>query len=126
MFIAGRGVQNLAGGELITLFNIIISGLFSMRHRSLYISGTASPRVESRRNRRSRHLGRGVTLCLLAVVFLNQFPRLGSCVLRPCAVPGPTQSATKLRDGLKAVEWFGIVFILVVICFSFWAATRAE
>jgi MFS family permease len=38
MLISGRGVQGLAGGGIISLVNIVISDLFSMRHRSLYIS----------------------------------------------------------------------------------------
>ena len=37
MLIAGRAIQGTAGGGLILLVNIVVSDLFSVRNRSLYL-----------------------------------------------------------------------------------------
>ncbi|KAL4733133.1 MFS general substrate transporter [Aspergillus similis] len=114
MLIAGRGVQGLAGGGIISLVNIIIADLFSMRHRSLYISatalvwvlaGTAGPVIGGALAQYASWrwcFWINLPVCGLAFIVLVLFLDLHN-------------PRTKLRDGLKAVDWFGIVSILTVI-----------
>jgi MFS family permease len=41
MLLAGRGIQEIGGSGLLTLVNIAISDLFSLRDRSLYYGLTS-------------------------------------------------------------------------------------
>ncbi|KAL5360655.1 MFS general substrate transporter [Aspergillus floccosus] len=114
MLIAGRGVQGLAGGGIMSLVNIIIADLFSMRHRSLYISATALVWVLA-----------GTTGPVIGGA-LAQYASWRWCFWINLPVCGLSfivlllfldlhNPRTKIRDGLKAVDWFGVVSILTVI-----------
>ncbi|PLB50092.1 MFS general substrate transporter [Aspergillus steynii IBT 23096] len=114
MLIAGRGVQGLAGGGILSLVNIVISDLFSMRHRSLYISatalvwvlaGTTGPVIGGALSQYASWrwcFWINLPVCGLAFIVLALFLDLHN-------------PRTKLRDGLKAIDWFGILSILTVI-----------
>ncbi|KAJ5460835.1 Efflux pump dotC [Penicillium daleae] len=111
MLIAGRALQGVAGGGLLQLITIIISDLFSVRHRSLYLGlmefmwafaggigpllgGAFSQYVSWRWNFWINVPVSGVTFILL-LFFLD--------------VHNPE---TKIMDGVKAIDWFGSVSIL--------------
>ena len=114
MLIAGRTVQGLAGGGIISLVNIIISDLFSMRHRALYISatalvwvlaGTTGPVIGGALSQYATWrwcFWINLPVCSLAFLILALFLDLHN-------------PRTKLGDGLKAIDWFGTVSILTVI-----------
>lgn len=114
MLIAGRGVQGLAGGGIISLVSIIISDLFSMRHRALYISATALVWVLA-----------GTTGPVIGGA-LSQYATWRWCFWINLPVCGLAffillffldlyNPRTKLSDGLKAIDWFGTVSILTII-----------
>ena len=114
MLIAGRGIQGLAGGGIISLVNIVISDLFSMRHRALYMSATALVWVLA-----------GTTGPVIGGA-LSQYATWRWCFLINIPVCGLSflvlvlfldlhNPRTKLSDGLKAIDWFGTVSILAVI-----------
>ena len=114
MLIAGRGVQGLAGGGILSLVNIVISDLFSMRHRALYISVTALVWVLA-----------GTTGPIIGGA-LSQYATWRYCFwinLPVCGVSFLTlmlfldlhNPRTKLFDGLKAIDWAGTFSILAVI-----------
>jgi len=114
MLIAGRAVQGLAGGGIISLVNIIISDLFSMRHRALYISATALVWVLA-----------GTTGPVIGGA-LSQYATWRWCFWINLPISGLSflilvlfldlhNPRTKLRDGLKAIDWFGTVSILAII-----------
>ncbi|KAF7715863.1 Uncharacterized protein PECH_007974 [Penicillium ucsense] len=111
MLIAGRALQGVAGGGLLQLITIIISDLFSVRHRSLYLGlmefmwafaggigpllgGAFSQYVSWRWNFWINVPVSGLTFILL-FFFLD--------------VHNPQ---TKIMDGVKAIDWFGSVSIL--------------
>ncbi|KAJ5906178.1 Efflux pump dotC [Penicillium subrubescens] len=111
MLIAGRALQGVAGGGLLQLITIIISDLFSVRQRSLYLGlmefmwafaggigpllgGAFSQYVTWRWNFWINVPVSGVTFVLL-LFFLD--------------VHNPK---TKIMDGVKAIDWFGSVSIL--------------
>lgn len=114
MLIAGRATQGLAGGGIMSLVNIIISDLFSMRHRSLYISSTALVWVIA-----------GTTGPVIGGA-LSQYATWRWCFWLNLPICGLAffvllffldmhNPRTKLRDGLKAIDWFGTVSINAVI-----------
>ncbi|KAF7589809.1 hypothetical protein BBP40_003618 [Aspergillus hancockii] len=114
MLIAGRGVQGLAGGGIMSLVSIVISDLFSMRHRALYMSATALVWVLA-----------GTTGPVIGGA-LSQYATWRWCFwinLPVCGLSFVTlllfldlhNPRTKLGDGLKAIDWFGTVSILTVI-----------
>ncbi|KAL4784932.1 major facilitator superfamily-domain-containing protein [Aspergillus varians] len=114
MLIAGRGVQGLAGGGIMSLVNIIISDLFSMRHRALYISATALVWVLA-----------GTTGPVIGGA-LSQYATWRWCFwinLPACGLAffiiffflDLHSPHTKLSDGLKAIDWTGTVSILTII-----------
>ncbi|KAI1780331.1 MFS general substrate transporter [Hypoxylon cercidicola] len=113
MLIVGRALQGTAGGGLMQLVSIIISDLFSMRHRALYLSamglvwvlaGTAGPVVGGALSQYASWrwcFWINVPVCALAFVVILLFLNVHN-------------PRTKLSDGLRAVDWFGTVSILAV------------
>ena len=114
MLIAGRAVQGLAGGGIISMVNIVIADLFSMRHRALYLSavslvwilaGTTGPVI-------------GGALSQYATwrwCFWINFPTCGLAFLVLVLFLDLHNPRTKLSDGLKAIDWFGTVSMLTII-----------
>ncbi|KAL9114262.1 MAG: hypothetical protein Q9227_001684 [Pyrenula ochraceoflavens] len=114
MLIAGRAVQGSGGGGMISLVSIIISDLFSMRHRALYFSATALVWVLA-----------GTTGPIIGGA-LSQFATWRWCFWINLPICGLAffvlmlfldlhNPSTKLRDGIKAIDWFGTVSILAII-----------
>lgn len=111
MLIAGRALQGVAGGGLMQLVIIVISDLFSVRHRSLYLGlmecmwalaggigplmgGAFSEYVTWRWNFWINLPVSGLAFILL-LFFLD--------------VHNPK---TKMMDGIKAIDWFGSLSVL--------------
>ncbi|OQE16433.1 hypothetical protein PENSTE_c024G06413 [Penicillium steckii] len=111
MLIAGRALQGVAGGGLLQLVIIVISDLFSVRHRSLYLGlmecmwalaggigplmgGAFSEYVTWRWNFWINLPVSGLAFVLL-LFFLD--------------VHNPK---TKMIDGIKAIDWFGSLSVL--------------
>jgi hypothetical protein len=114
MLITARALQGAAGGGLSQLVAITISDLFSVRQRSLYlgfngfvwaVAGSAGPLIggvftEYRSWRWCFWINlpiSGLTFVLLSLYLDVHNPR------------------TKLVDGVRAVDWFGIISILGII-----------
>ncbi|KAH8812822.1 major facilitator superfamily domain-containing protein [Xylogone sp. PMI_703] len=114
MLIAGRALQGAASGGLMQLVIIIISDLFSVRERSLYLgfcgfvwalAGSSGPLIGGALTEFATWHWCfwinvpicGVTFGLLLVLLDVHNPR------------------TKLSDGLKALDWFGILSFLGII-----------
>jgi MFS family permease len=114
MLIAGRAIQGTAGGGLILLVNIVVSDLFSVRNRSLYLGllefvwalaagvgpilgGAFTEFVSWRWNWWINLPIQGLTFVLLLLFLDVHNPR------------------TSMMDGLKAIDWFGSVSILGLI-----------
>jgi MFS family permease len=114
MLITGRGVQGLAGGGIGSLVNVIISDLYSMRHRALYIgatalvwvlAGTTGPVIGGSLSQYATWrwcFWINLPVCGLAFIILAFFLNLHT-------------PHTKLGDGLKAIDWFGTVSILAIV-----------
>ena len=114
MLIAGRAVQGLAGGGLINLVSIIIADLFSMRHRSLYnsamalvwvLAGTTGPVIGGALSQYATWrwcFWLNLPICGAAFFILLFFLKLHN-------------PRTKLREGLKAIDWFGTVSIMAIV-----------
>ncbi|PKX97765.1 MDR family MFS transporter [Aspergillus novofumigatus IBT 16806] len=111
MLIAGRALQGVAGGGLLQLVTIVISDLFSVRHRSLYLglmefmwalAGGIGPLLGGAFSQYvSWRWSYWVNLpvCGLAFVLLLLF----------LDVHNPK---TKMMDGVRAIDWFGSLSIL--------------
>ena len=114
MLIAGRAIQGTAGGGLILLVNIVVSDLFSVRNRSLYLGllefvwafaagigpilgGAFTEFVSWRWNWWINLPIQGLTFLLLLLFLDVHNPR------------------TSMMDGLKAIDWFGSISILGLI-----------
>lgn len=114
MLIAGRGVQGLAGGGIMSLVTIIIADLFSMRSRSLYVSatalvwvlaGTTGPVIGGALSQYATWrwcFWINLPVCGVALVVIFLFLDLHS-------------PHTPLRDGLKAIDWFGTASTVTII-----------
>ncbi|KAJ5089823.1 Efflux pump dotC [Penicillium argentinense] len=111
MLIAGRALQGVAGGGLLQLVTIVISDLFSVRHRSLYLGlmevvwalaggigplmgGAFSEYVTWRWNF-------WINLPVSGLAFVLLFFFLD--------VHNPK---TQIMDGIKAIDWFGSLSVL--------------
>ncbi|PTU21957.1 hypothetical protein P175DRAFT_0457194 [Aspergillus ochraceoroseus IBT 24754] len=111
MLIAGRALQGVAGGGLLQLVMIVVSDLFSVRHRSLYmgilefmwtiagglgpiLGGVFSEFVSWRWN-----FWINLPVCGIAFILLFMYLDVHN--------PG-----TKVTDGLKAIDWLGSLSIL--------------
>ncbi|KAF3764329.1 hypothetical protein M406DRAFT_41912 [Cryphonectria parasitica EP155] len=113
MLIAGRALQGTAGGGLMQLVNIIISDLYSIRKRALYIgamgvvwvlAGTTGPVI-------------GGALTQYASwrwCFWINLPVCGLTFFIMLFFLDVHNPRTKLSDGLRAVDWFGSLSILSV------------
>lgn len=98
MLIAGRGVQGLAGGgdPLVGQYNHFRS-LQHAASRAEYQRHCAS--LGPRRDDRARYRRGVVAVCVVALVSLDQPPRLWPLFPHPRAVPGLAQSTYKASRG---------------------------
>lgn len=113
MLIAGRALQGTAGGGMMGLVYIVISDLFSIRERALYfgamgfvwvVAGTTGPLIGGALSEyASWRWCFWINLPICAVAFVALFFLLD--------VHNPR---TPLKDGLKAVDWLGVVSVLAV------------
>ncbi|GAB1201099.1 hypothetical protein APSETT444_010486 [Aspergillus pseudonomiae] len=111
MLIAGRALQGIAGGGLLQLVMIVVSDLFSVRSRSLYmgilefmwtISGGLGPilgGVFSEYVSWRWNFWINLPICGLAFILLFFY----------LDVHNPK---TKVTDGLKAIDWLGSLSII--------------
>ncbi|KAH6659157.1 MFS drug transporter [Truncatella angustata] len=113
MLIAARALQGTAGGGLISLVTITISDLFSVRKRALFIgllgaiwaiAGSAGPLIGGALTQLASWrwcFWINLPVCAIAFLFVLLF----------LDVHDPR---TRLREGLKAIDWFGTFCILGV------------
>ncbi|KAF4168272.1 hypothetical protein CNMCM6936_003060 [Aspergillus lentulus] len=113
MLIVGRALQGTAGGGLMQLVMIVVSDLFSVRHRSLYlgilefmwtISGGLGPvlgGVFSEYVSWRWNFWINLPTCGLAFALLSLF----------LDVHNPR---TKVWDGIRAIDWIGSLSVLGV------------
>ncbi|KAK8098075.1 uncharacterized protein PG998_013561 [Apiospora kogelbergensis] len=111
MLLAGRALQGVAAGGLMQLVTITISDLFSVRHRALSLSalglvwvvaGTTGPVIGGALSQyTSWRWCFWLSLPVCAITFVVMVVFLD--------VHNPR---TALADGLRAVDWFGIVSML--------------
>ncbi|KAI4168461.1 MAG: hypothetical protein LQ346_009047 [Caloplaca aetnensis] len=111
MLIVGRAFQGTAGGGLLQLVNIVVSDIFSMRERSLYLglcefiwalAGGIGP-----------ILG-GVLTQLVSWrwIFWINLPCSGLAFILILLFLDVHNPKTAISDGLKAVDWFGSISII--------------
>ncbi|KAL8691558.1 MAG: hypothetical protein Q9218_003237 [Villophora microphyllina] len=111
MLIVGRAFQGTAGGGLIQLVNIVISDIFSMRQRSLYLglcefiwalAGGIGP-----------ILG-GVLTQLVSWrwIFWVNLPCSALAFVLILLFLDVHNPKTRLVDGMKAIDWFGSISII--------------
>ncbi|EKV06359.1 MFS transporter, putative [Penicillium digitatum Pd1] len=111
MLIAGRALQGVAGGGLLQLVTIIISDLFSVRHRSLYLglmevmwafAGGVGPLLGGAFSQSvTWRWTYWINLPISGVTFVLLFFFLD--------VHNPQ---TKIMDGVRAIDWFGSLSVL--------------
>ena len=113
MLIAGRALQGVAGGGLAQLSTIIISDLFSVRERSLYmgftgfvwaVAGSAGPLIG----------GAFTQSVTWRWCFWINVPLCGITFGLSLLFLDVNNPRTKLGDGLRAVDWFGTFSILAI------------
>ncbi|KAL8922158.1 MAG: hypothetical protein Q9208_005353 [Pyrenodesmia sp. 3 TL-2023] len=111
MLIVGRAFQGTAGGGLLQLVNIVVSDLFSMRERSLYLglcefiwalAGGIGP-----------ILG-GVLTQLVSWrwIFWINLPSSALAFVLILFFLDVHNPKTAISDGLKAIDWFGSISII--------------
>ncbi|KAI4219127.1 MAG: hypothetical protein L6R36_008544 [Xanthoria steineri] len=111
MLIIGRAFQGTAGGGLIQLVNIVVSDMFSMRQRSLYLglcefiwalAGGIGP-----------ILG-GVLTQLVSWrwIFWVNLPCSTLAFVLIMLFLDVHNPKTRLMDGVKAIDWFGSISII--------------
>ncbi|KAL9596022.1 MAG: hypothetical protein Q9219_006073 [cf. Caloplaca sp. 3 TL-2023] len=111
MLIVGRSFQGTAGGGLLQLVNIVISDIFSMRERSLYLglcefiwalAGGIGP-----------ILGGVLTeLVSWRWIFWVNLPCCALAFVLILLFLDVHNPKTRMFDGLKAVDWFGSISIV--------------
>jgi hypothetical protein len=113
MLIAARALQGTAGGGLMQLVVITISDLFSVRNRSLYLgllgvmwalAGSAGPLIG----------GALTEFASWRWCFWINLPVCGMAFALLLLFLDVHNPRTKLRDGLKALDWLGTLSILAV------------
>jgi EmrB/QacA subfamily drug resistance transporter len=113
MLIAGRAIQGVAGGGLIVLVNIVISDLFSMRQRSLFlglceaiwaIAGAVGPVLG----------GLFTDYASWRWCWWINLPCCGFAFIILLFFLDVHNPKTPLKDGLKAIDWFGSLSILAL------------
>ena len=113
MLIAARALQGTAGGGLMLLVTITISDLFSVRQRSLYLSlmgaiwavaGSAGPLIG----------GAFTQLVSWRWCFWINLPVCGNALVLLLLFLDVHNPRTKLREGMTAIDWFGMVSMLAV------------
>lgn len=113
MLIAGRALQGVAGGGLVQLSTIIISDIFSVRERSLYmgftgfvwaIAGSAGPLIG----------GAFTQSVSWRWCFWINLPLCGITFGLSLLFLDVKNPRTKLGDGLRAIDWFGTISILAI------------
>lgn len=111
MLIAARALQGVASGCLIQLCMIIISDMFSVRERSLYmgytgfvwaVAGSAGPLVG----------GAFTQAVTWRWCFWINLPICGITFLLSVIYLDVNNPRTKLAAGLRAVDWLGSLLIL--------------
>ncbi|KUJ12259.1 putative MFS transporter [Mollisia scopiformis] len=113
MLIVGRSLQGTAGGGLYPLATIIISDIFSMRERSLFMGLAAF--MYTLAGSTGPILGGTFTQTLgWRWCFWINLPISGSAFLLILGFVDVHNPRTKFRDGIKAVDWFGSLSILGV------------
>jgi MFS family permease len=114
MLIAARALQGIAGGGLIQLVVITISDLFSMRSRALHlgslgaiwaVAGSAGPLMG----------GALTQLVSWRWCFWINLPVSGLAFIVLLLFLDVHNPRTKLGEGVRAVDWFGMLSILTVI-----------
>jgi MFS family permease len=113
MLIAARALQGTAGGGLMQMVTIVISDLFSVRERALYIgllgvtwavAGSAGPLIG----------GALTQLVSWRYCFWINLPVCGISFVLVLLFLDVHNPRTKLREGVMAVDWFGTISILGV------------
>jgi MFS family permease len=113
MLIAARALQGTAAGGLFQLVAVTISDLFSLRERALYfgwmggvwaLAGSAGPLIG----------GAFAELVSWRWCFWINLPVCGLSFALLLLFLDVHNPRTKLREGLLAVDWFGMVSILAV------------
>ncbi|OQD67222.1 hypothetical protein PENDEC_c041G03868 [Penicillium decumbens] len=111
MLIAGRALQGIAGGGILQLVTIVISDLFSVRHRSLYLglmefmwalAGGIGPLLGGAFSQYvSWRWTYWINLPVSGIAFVLLFFLLD--------VHNPK---TKVLEGIRAIDWFGSLSVL--------------
>ncbi|ORY65442.1 MFS multidrug transporter-like protein [Pseudomassariella vexata] len=113
LLIAGRALQGVASGGLVQLSIIIISDLFSVRKRSLYLgfsgfvwalAGSAGPLIG----------GAFTQSVTWRWCFWINVPICGITFGLLLLFLDVNNPLTKLGEGLRVVDWFGILSILAI------------
>lgn len=118
VLIAGRALQGSAGGGLILLVHVVISDLFSMRQRSLFMGITES--VWAIAGGLGPPLG-GVFASLVSWrwCFYINLPICGCAFILLLCFLDVRHEKTSFRTGIKAIDWWGIgsflAFALMVL-----------
>ncbi|KAK5104661.1 hypothetical protein LTS08_002552 [Lithohypha guttulata] len=109
--IAGRALQGVAGGGLILLVHVVISDLFSVRKRSLFMGITEG--VWAVAGGTGPPLG-GLFSDLVSWrwCFYINLPICGIAFLLLFCFLDVRHEKTSFKTGLKAVDWFGIISFL--------------
>ncbi|KAK7959687.1 uncharacterized protein PG986_004541 [Apiospora aurea] len=112
MLIAGRALQGVASGGLMQLVTIVISDLFSVRKRSLYLgyvgfvwalAGSSGPLI-----------GGAFTQFDWRWCFWINLPIGGLTFLLLVLFLDVHSPRTRIREGVKAIDWIGTISILAV------------
>lgn len=111
MLIVGRALQGAAGGGLLLLVHVVISDLFSMRQRSLFMGITEG--VWAISGGLGPPLG-GVFASMVSWrwCFYVNLPICGLAFVLLLLFLDVKHDKTSFRTGIKAVDWWGILSFL--------------